>query len=180
MKKNLIVFLFIFVQLLLINNIYSQEKQALPTGFRNINLGQTVDQVKDLLSKDSVFGFRGDRDVSLLPTQERVLIETMGNGFLDRCWFQFYEEKLYTMTINLNTENIDYYSVFTTLCDKYGQPTSLDPKKAQWVSDTVQVNIEKPLCLKYLDLKAYEKFEKSSTNQQSTDSYLRKNFLDSL
>ena len=64
--------------------------EDLPLGYKNIRLGQSFEEVRSILEKDSSFGFRGDRDVSLLPTEERVLIETSGSSFFERCWFQFY------------------------------------------------------------------------------------------
>ena len=69
----------------------------------------SLDDVKELLQKDTRFGYRGDRDVSLLPGENRVLIETDTSrtapySYLDRCWFQFYEDKLYTITINMNRD----------------------------------------------------------------------------
>ena len=85
-----------------------------------VNLGMAVEQTKKALKDNSDFGYRGDRDVSLLPGENRILIETEGfaGSFLERCWFQFYEEKLYSITVNVNREKIDHYSIFSTLCKK--------------------------------------------------------------
>ena len=100
-KKNLIL-----VVLFLVSSVVFCEE--LPLGYKNIRLGQSFEEVRAILEKDSSFGFRGDRDVSLLPTEERVLIETSGSSFFDRCWFQFYENKLYTLILNINVERMDY------------------------------------------------------------------------
>ena len=91
-------------------------QNQLPSGFKNIKLGMSVDEVKDALKKDVQFGYRGDRDVSFLPGTTNVLIETETSknapySYLDRCWFQFYEEKLYVITINIKTTKLDHYSV---------------------------------------------------------------------
>ena len=67
--------------LLLVCFSYFLLAQDLPMGYKEIQLGQTVEEVREILEKDSSFGFRGERDVSLLPTEERVLIETSGSSF---------------------------------------------------------------------------------------------------
>lgn len=129
--------------------------QDLPDGYGNVHLGMSLDEAKQELLKNPDFGYSGDRDVSLLPGDARILIETnssgnRGSSFLKQCWFQFYNEELYIITININTEKTDYYSLFTTLRNKYGQPQSLDPQKAVWKSDEITMQLEKPLSVKYI------------------------------
>lgn len=153
--------------------------QELPSGYQDIKLGMSVNQVKEILKKNSIFGYRGDRDVSLLPTEERVLIETLGSSFLDRCWFQFYEDKLYAITLNINTQRMDYYSMFKTFTEKYGEPKSLNPKKSEWNDGKVLFILEKDLCVKYIDYTVYNLLIDKDEKLKSTESYLRENFLKS-
>ena len=152
----------------------------LPDGYLNIHLGMTFAAVKSALLAYPVFGFRGDRDVSILPGFDRLLIETEGDGYLDKCWFQFYDNKLYTISININTQEMDYYSVFRTLCRKYGSPISFSPEKAVWEDPDVIMSLEKPLCIKYSDVKVLDAIEGRSFVEQSTAEKLRQDFLDSL
>ena len=152
----------------------------LPDGYLNVHLGMTFEAVKSALLMYPVFGYRGDRDVSILPGFDRMLIETVGDGYLDRCWFQFYENKLYTISININTHQMDYYSVFRTLCQKYGSPRSFSPEKAVWEDENVIMSLEKPLCIKYSDVKVLNEIENRSFIEESTAEKLRQDFLDSL
>lgn len=154
--------------------------QPLPNGYSTVKLGMTLEEVKSALLRDSDFGYRGDRDVSLLPGENRQLIETTGGSFLDNCWFQFYENSLYIISINVNQEFMDYYSIFSTLCKKYGNPKYLDPEKATWEDENVILSLEKPLCLKYTDAKISQELLEQSEAQQATIEYLRQGFLDSL
>ncbi len=175
MKKLLVAFL-------LICTIFSAS--ALPSGFAKVQLGMSVDELKDALKKDHQFGYRGDRDVSLSPTDGETLIETDATyepfSFLERCWFQFSEEKLYIITINLDQSKVDHYSVFSELCKKYGNPVEISPKKSVWRDDSVIMSLEKPLALKYVDAKAYEKKTESSNVQKTTAEQAKEHFLDSL
>ena len=165
--------------LLLVCFSYFLLAQDLPMGYKEIQLGQTVEEVREILEKDSSFGFRGERDVSLLPTEERVLIETSGSSFFDRCWFQFYEGKLYSIILNINPERMDYFSMFKTFTQKYGGPTFLNPSKSEWKNDIVLLSLEKPLTVKYLDIKVFNELQEVSEKATSTEDYLRKRFLES-
>lgn len=57
---------------------------SLPSSYREISLGMAMDAVKEQLLADGLFGYRGERDVSLLPTMNRSLIETVGPSFIKR------------------------------------------------------------------------------------------------
>ena len=61
---------------LLFSGFFCFAQDSLPDGFTKLRFGMSVDQVKDELKKDLNFGYRGDRDVSLLPGENRILIET--------------------------------------------------------------------------------------------------------
>lgn len=173
MKKILFVLFFVFFC------TFSFFSQTLPVGYKDIQLGQTFDQVRAVLEKDNTFGFRGDRDVSLLPTEERILIETSGSAFFERCWFQFYEDKLYSIILNIDTERMDYFSMFKTFSQKYGEPNSLNPSKSEWKNDSVILSLEKPLTVKYLDVKVFNELQDISEKATSAEKYLRKRFLES-
>lgn len=136
-----------------ISVLFSEDK--LPLGYGGVTLGMGFEETKEALIKNREFGYNGPRDVSLLPGENRALIETDAvrhhvYSFLDRCFFQFADEKLEVITINLNRDRIDHYSVFYTLCQKYGKPISLSPQKSVWKDGSVIMSLERPLTLKYV------------------------------
>lgn len=177
--RILIIILSIFIQF----NFFSQSE--LPFGYRNIKLGMTVEEVKAALKKDIQFGYRGDRDVSMLPGQDRILIETDTSktapfSFIERAWFQFHEEKLYIVTVNLKQSKMDHYSVFSTLMNKYGKPDYLNPEKSEWNDDKIIMTLERPLTLKYVDKIVFEKIQSESMVKKSAEEESRQEFLNSL
>lgn len=155
-------------------------KKPYPADYRGISLGMQIDDVKEALLADKIYGYRGERDVSLLPTQNRVLIESEGLSFLNRSWFQFYQDKLYTMTFKLDSDRVDFYSVFKSLQDKYGEPTSLDPQKIVWKDDRVTLSLERPLVIKYIDTQVFAEIQNTSQMNKSIEELTRKGFLESL
>ena len=175
-KINLLFILFIIFPL------FSEE---LPQGYKNIFLGMNLEETKDALLKEPDFGFHGDRDVSLLPGGSRELIETdartgHGSNFLERCYFQFFMDELYIITININPDKMDYYSIFTKLTEKYGQPAEFSPSAATWKDDNVTMSLEHPLTLKYIDNKIYKNTQNYNNVPISPTETTREMFLDEL
>ena len=172
----------LFCTILAIFNI-SIFAQSLPDGYGDVHLGMSLKETKEQLLRNPDFGYSGDRDVSLLPGDARILIETdatggRGSSFLTQCWFQFYNEQLYIITININTQKADYYSMFTTLREKYGEPESLDPQKAVWSNQDVTMMLEKPLSIKYIENETFDMLKTSSLIEKSYEEKNQKAFLD--
>lgn len=168
-----------FVMLALAWSVFAADG-ALPGGYGSVVLGMSVDSAKNALKEDPAYGYRGDRDVSLLPGEDRVLISTAGVLFLGECWFQFDKDRLYIITLNLNPEQVDYASVFKSLCNKYGEPDSLSPKKSEWRDGSVIMSLERPLTLKYTDEKVFQELQESSNVELTKEEKTRQSFLESL
>lgn len=175
MKKNLFFCFFI---------ILSHFCFALPNGYSSIELGMTVDEVKSELKKNSDFGYRGDKDVNLLPSTKQTIIETDSSknpySFFSRSYFQFMNDRLFSITLELNQEKIDYFSVFSALSKKYGNPSTITPKIASWENTEILMSLEKPLTLKYVDNKVLKEINDKSNVQKTIEEKLTEEFLNSL
>lgn len=179
MKKNFLCALC----LLFLSSVFAEKKVA--QGYGGVELGMSVEQVKKALKGNPDFGYHGDRDVSLLPGENRILIETdasvfAGASFLERCWFQFYNDKLYIITININREKMDHFSVFDSLCKKYGMPDSVSPEKSVWNGENTTMSLERPLTLKYVDKATFDSLQKKSLVGPDGTEITREMFLEGL
>jgi hypothetical protein len=154
------------------------EKPALPRKFREIELGMSLDDLKDSLLRDNLFNFRGDRDVSFLPAREQSLIETTGSSFIRRAFFQLRDGELFIMAFALNVGLVDHYSMFTNLSQKYGNPSYLDPKEAVWETDETRIALERPLTVKYIDKRVFNDIINESALSESRHVQLKQEFLD--
>lgn len=154
--------------------------RELPRSFRGLALGMGLDELKAALAADADMAFRGDRDVSLLPLSEQVLVDTAGTGFVRRAYFQLAGGKVFLMAFDLDPARIDHYSVFAALGDRYGEPAELDPARAVWLSGATRLSLERPLTVKYLDRPAFDALAASSRVKESKEAELRKEFLDGL
>ena len=154
------------------------DDSKIPRQYRSLSLGMGLDELKDALTKEALFQFRGDRDVSFLPIREQSLVETTGMTFIKRAFFQLRDGKVFIMAFTLNTEIIDHYSMFTQFVKKYGQPTYLDPSVAVWETDDTRVAIERPLTVKYIDRAVFNEIVNESGLIESGHVQLRQDFLD--
>jgi hypothetical protein len=156
---------------------FCQSEGIGPLGFRGITLGLSVDKVKSLLLEDPYFDYRGEPDVSFLPDTSQKLIEVDGFSFIKKAYFQFYEEKLYILILILDEDKIDYYTMFTTLVSKYGEFTTLNPKKVVWEFEDVVFSLEKPLSVKYIDRAVFNQLQEEGVAEEQWRDISRENFL---
>lgn len=80
----------------------------------------------------------------------------------------------------MNKSRIDYYSVFTTLKDKYGEPDTITPQAATWKNNEITMSLEKPLTLKYIDNEVFKSLQTSSNIAPAYTEQTQRNFLDKL
>ncbi|MDR1617942.1 MAG: hypothetical protein LBS06_02695 [Treponema sp.] len=150
----------------------------LPRSYRETSLGMSLEDLKAGLARDEIINFRGDRDVSFLPSREQTLVETAGFSFIRRAFFQLRDGKVFIMAYALNTRLVDHYSVFTVFTEKYGEPAWLDPKQAVWENEDTRIAIERPLTVKYIDKTVFSGIVNESALIESAGIRRRQEFLD--
>jgi hypothetical protein len=148
-----------------------------PRGFRSIQLGMELEQVKQLLIDDPLFDYRGDPDISFLPLPPQTLIETSGSSFIRRAYFQFDRDLLYIIILSMDPDRLDYYTLYSTLSGKYGQPTRLDPTEAVWQFEDLRLSLERPLNVKYIDSAIFAALKEEGQVQQDLWEISKDNFL---
>lgn len=145
--------------------------------YRSIRLGMSPDEVKNLLSEDSWFNYRGEADLSLLERPRASLIDAGGSLFINRGLFQFEEEALAVIMLELNPATIDWFTIYTTLEERYGPPTDMDPSKAWWEDGTTRLALERPLTVKYLDLGVFDAAVAEEQDRKAWREKAREEFL---
>jgi hypothetical protein len=148
-----------------------------PRGFRSIQLGMELEQVKGLLMEDPLYDYRGDPDISFLPLPPQTLIETSGSSFVRRAYFQFEEDLLYIIILSMDPDRLDYYTLYSTLSGKYGPPTGLDPTEAVWQFEGLRLSLERPLNVKYIDSTVFEALKEEGQVQADLWEISKDNFL---
>ena len=68
--------------------------------------------------------------------------------------------------------------MYTTLSEKYGKPVTLNPEMAVWENDSVTIQLERPLSVKYIDKETFDMLKTASTVQKSFEEQNLQSFLD--
>jgi len=152
--------------------------ESLPRGFNRILLGMNLESVKEELEGDGNFLYRGDPDVSMLRNPNDSLIECEGLYYIDRASFQFTDDRLFTITLIFNRNTLGYYTLYTTLQEKYGEPGDLSPDKAVWEDEEVFLSLERPLRIKYIAKPVLEELRRESRKGISLEQLSREKFLE--
>lgn len=128
------------------------------SSFYGLRIGMGIDQAKEVLKENSsLFDYRGDPDVYFLPAKEQTLIECASKGYVKRIFLQFKDKVLFSIIVDLNTDKIDYFTLFTALNEKYGAFDKFTPDYVYWEKSDIRLSLEKPLTVKYLDLSTFRK-----------------------
>ncbi|AHC15292.1 hypothetical protein [Salinispira pacifica] len=154
------------------------EVMPLPGGFTDLMLGTELEELKRRLEANRQFDYRGDPDVSFSPSSEQALIRTDGRGFMESGVFQFHEDRLFSITLNIDTEQMDYFTMFRDLQNKYGEPDYLDPQLSYWEGSGVRMVLEKPLSVKYIDMQVFDQIREDGAARESLGELSRELFLD--
>lgn len=147
------------------------------SAFRGFSLGLGIDAVKELLKKDVSFNYRGDPDVYFLPKQEQQLIECSGNAFIKRAYFQFVDQKLFSLILDLDDTKVDFYSMLVTFQDKYGAYLSFSPQAVVWEVGNTRLSLEKPLTVKYIDKAVFNILKDAGKAVLTSESQTLRDFL---
>ncbi len=187
MNKKYSLFIFILIALFISSRLAAQESpekaagpgpaEALPSGFMNIALGMDIESVKKELSSNSWFDYRGDPDVSMLMESEQQLIESDGFSYIRKGYFQFSNGRLFIITLVLDNERLDFYTMHQVLEKKYGKAVRIDPKGAYWEDEGINLYLEKPLSVKYMDKKILDEITSGRKVMEETGSRIKGDFL---
>lgn len=151
---------------------------TLRRGFREIRLGDTFDTVESAVVGDSAFSYRGRPDITMRLSDGDRVIDTRGRGYVDRGLFTFTDERLYTITLYLNRERLDYFQLFDQLSTRYGDPGDLDPQRAVWEDEATRIELERPLTVRYLDLETFREKRQQAQTQEAIEDVTREQFLE--
>lgn len=148
-----------------------------PNGFMEITLGMELEQVKELLQSNSEFLYTGDPDVTILRDPDRTLIEAEGFNYIARGMFQFVDNKLFSITLEISRGEFDHYTLFSAFTEKYGNPDSITPSVSQWEYPDILFSLERPLTVKYIDRGVFQGIIREGLASESRSGVLKEEFL---
>jgi hypothetical protein len=166
---------FIFICLFLSGPLFAQE-----VGFMGINIGMTRDDVLGYADGREIIEVPKNRDVEFFPVEEREILTLSINPEVPHIYLQFYNEKLYAITVIFNEKYIDYMTLSSRLTEKYGPYNELTPQWRKWDIGEVEVKVEKPAVVKYIALKEFLEVTDFKAQNELGESEKKQILLDGL
>jgi len=112
-----------------------------------------------------------------LSDRERV-IDTRGRMYMDRGVFSFHNGGLFSISLYLSRQRLDYFQLFDQLSRRYGDPGDLDPERAIWEDERTRIVLERPLTVRYLDLEALRERRGRAETTEALEEVGREQFLE--
>ncbi len=158
----------------------------LANGFFNVELGFTFDEVVAILQNDPLLVVLEEPEIFVVPESDQKVIradgvkdDATGYRFIQEAFFRFNDDdRLVVLSMSLNTNIIDYFSLFEVHDKKYGNANVITPNKAQWNNENTMLIIERPLTVKYI-MNSFIRPQQDQYNtieQQAREQY-REDFL---
>lgn len=141
---------FILIFTLAAASMFAQE-----VGFMGINIGMSRTEVLNSADENEIIEVQKNRDVEFFPVEDRKILTFSIKPEVPHIYLQFYDDRLYALTLIFNEKHIDYYTLINRLEDKYGAYTDLVPEWRKWKMDEVEIKAEKPAVVKYIALKDF-------------------------
>ncbi len=177
MKLKLILSILIFT------SSYILFSADIESGYKDIKLNMSKDEVTDLIKKSDDFDTKRDEAITIRFEPDTEIITVFGKinknsrSFIKRGFFQFSDDKLYLITLNMDEKRIGYYDLLKHYTNKYGNPTNLDPNSATWEDSNTRVILEKKSTVKFLDLNKWNELLKQEDGQKDEEREKREDFI---
>lgn len=142
--------IFTLIFLLLTFSLFASE-----VGFMGINIGMSRDQVLEAAGEQAIIEVPKNRDVEFFPVEERQILTLSIKPEIPFIYLQFFNDKLYAITVIFHERYMDYFTLGDRLQEKYSHYTALTPNWRKWEKDGIEIKLEKPAVVKYIALKEF-------------------------
>ena len=124
-------------------------------GFMGINIGMAREEVLSFADERDILKVPKNRDVEFFPVEERKILSLSIQPEVPHIYLQFFNDRLYAITVIFDEKYVDYYTLSGTLEDKYGPYSALTPRWRKWKVEEVEIKVEKPAVVKYIALEEF-------------------------
>lgn len=151
---------------------------AISNGFEVFKMGMNRKTVQDKLYQSKLFYYQGEPEVTMTKNPAETLLNCQGRGIVKKGTFHFYKGRLFVITLILNPEEIDYYTLFTRFTKRFGDPKKMSPKSALWENKKTRLGLEKPLAIRFVDAEIFDSMEKKGKIKENVKVKTREDFLE--
>lgn len=125
------------------------------TGFKDIQLGSTRDDVISSILSDSTMilprkYMTGSVDITAEESETFLALEE--NKFYKSGYFIFKDDSLYSITIYFQPNQVDFLELLSALNSKYDKGNFLDANTVAWQNGNMRMILERPSVIKYINM----------------------------
>lgn len=139
-------------------------------GFSGIHLGQNKQATIDALKESTIVNLQKkyqDPDISSEETGNFVQIDE--NKYFKSGYFLFKDDRLFSITLRFQENQVDFLDLLTSLNEKYGKGSFMDANTVAWESGRTQMILERPATVKYMLMEVTRDVRSSYTNKIITN-----------
>lgn len=129
--------------------------QTAITGFKDIQLGSTRDDVINAILSDNTMilpkkYMTGSVDIAAEESATFLALEE--NKFYKSGYFIFKNDSLYSITIHFQPNQVDFLELLSALNSKYSKGAFLDANTVAWQNVNMRMILERPSIVKYINM----------------------------
>ena len=129
--------------------------QTAITGFKDIQLGSTRDDVINAILSDNTMilpkkYMTGSVDIAAEESATFLALEE--NKFYKSGYFIFKNDSLYSITIYFQPNQVDFLELLSALNSKYSKGAFLDANTVAWQNGNMRMILERPSIVKYINM----------------------------
>ena len=129
--------------------------QTAITGFKDIQLGSTRDDVINAILSDNTMilpkkYMTGSVDIAAEESATFLALEE--NKFYKSGYFIFKNDSLYSITIHFQQNQVDFLELLSALNSKYSKGAFLDANTVAWQNGNMRMILERPSIVKYINM----------------------------
>lgn len=129
--------------------------QTAITGFKDIQLGSTRDDVINAILSDNTMilpkkYMTGSVDIAAEESATFLALEE--NKFYKSGYFIFKNDSLYSITIHFQPNQVDFLELLSALNSKYSKGAFLDANTVAWQNGNMRMILERPSIVKYINM----------------------------
>lgn len=152
----------------------------LARSFRKIVLLEHFDSVMQKLKKDPLIMVDPSSDFGEFDEEDRNLIKAKLPPYLPNIYYQFYQKKLYVLSLFWNPKKISYLQLYRKLKKKYKKPIVFNSKQIIWEDKNTIIVLDNLPSIKYIDKKTFAIVKALAKKKKPLDDKVREKVLEDL
>lgn len=129
--------------------------QTAITGFKDIQLGSTRDDVINAILSDNTMILPKKYmtgSVDIVAEESSTFLALEENKFYKSGYFIFKNDSLYSITIHFQPNQVDFLELLSALNSKYSKGAFLDANTVAWQNGNMRMILERPSIVKYINM----------------------------